>query len=192
MLTVLAALQMEYGTIQPDTLEPLMAGLAAGDQEALGELYHRTRTAVYGLALSILRHGHDAEDVTQDTFVRAWEKAEQYRPQGTPMAWLLTITRNLALMKLRERARTQDLPPEDWASVAIESHEVTTEDRTVLTAALTTLSEEERQIVLLHAAAGLKHREIAQLLELPLSTVLSKYRRALLKLKQKLEGGDAP
>ena len=175
MWTVLAALQMEYGAIRGEELEPLMAGLAAGDQEALGQLYHRTRTAVYGLALSILRHGHDAEDVTQDTFVRAWEKAEQYRPQGTPMAWLLAIARNLALMKLRERARTQDLPPEDWESFAIDS----------------TLSDEERQIILLHVTAGLKHREIAQLLELPLSTVLSKYRRALSKLKQKLEGGDA-
>ena len=50
MLTVFAALQMEYGVLQPEQLEPLMAGLAAGDQEALGQLYHRTRTAVYGLA----------------------------------------------------------------------------------------------------------------------------------------------
>ena len=94
-------------------------------------------------------------------------------------------------MKLRERARTQDLPPEDWESFSIDSHDVTTEDRTVLTAALSTLSDEERQIIMLHVTAGLKHREIAQLLELPLSTVLSKYRRALAKLKQKLEGGDA-
>ena len=107
------------------------------------------------------------------------------------MAWLLAIARNLALMKLRERARTQDLPPEDWASFAIDSHDVTTEDRTVLAAALSTLSDQERQIIMLHVTAGLKHREIAQLLELPLSTVLSKYRRALSKLKQKLEGGDA-
>lgn len=191
MWTVLAALQMEYGAIRGEELEPLMAGLAAGDQEALGQLYRRTRTAVYGLALSILRHGHDAEDVTQDTFIRAWEKAEQYRPQGTPMAWLLAIARNLALMKLRERARTQDLPPEDWESFSIDSHDVTTEDRTVLAAALSTLSDEERQIIMLHVTAGLKHRETAQLLELPLSTVLSKYRRALSKLKQKLEGGDA-
>ena len=170
---------------------PQMAGLAAGDQAALGQLYRHTRKAVYGLALASLRHGHDAEDVTQDTFVRAWEKAEQYRPQGTLMAWLLAIARNLALMKLRERARTQDLPPEDWESFSIDSHDVTTEDRTVLTAALSTLSDEERQIIMLHVTAGLKHREIAQLLELPLSTVLSKYRRALSKLKQKLEGGDA-
>ena len=145
---------------------------------------------VYRIALNWFKNVPDAEDVTQDTFVRAWEKAEQYRPQGTPMAWLLAIARNLALMKLRERARTQDLPPEDWESFAVDSHDVTTEDRTVLTAALSTLSDEERQIIMLHVTAGLKHREIAQLLELPLSTVLSKYRRALQKLKETLEGGS--
>ena len=62
---------------------------------------------MYGLALSYLKNQHDAEDVTQDAFVRAWENAHQYRPQGTPLAWLLTIARNLALMKLRERGRTR-------------------------------------------------------------------------------------
>ena len=177
MLILLETMAEERRTATaPELLEPLMARLAGGDQEALAELYHRTRTSVYGLALSYLKNQHDAEDVTQDAFVRAWENAHQYRPQGTPLAWLLTIARNLALMKLRERGRTQDMA---------------VEDRQVLDAALTALADDERQIVLLHAVTGWKHREIAGLLELPLSTVLSKYRRALLKLKTKLEGGDA-
>lgn len=114
MLMLLAALQSEYGVPDPQQLEGLMAGLAAGDRESLAQLYHRTRAAVYGLALSILGSGHDAEDVTQDTYVTAWEKCHLYRPQGTPMAWLLTITRNLARMKLRDRGRTQDLGEEQW------------------------------------------------------------------------------
>ena len=173
-------------------LEGLMAGLAAGDRESLAQLYHRTRAAVYGLALSILGSGHDAEDVTQDTYVTAWEKCHLYRPQGTPMAWLLTITRNLARMKLRDRGRTQDFGEEQWHAIPAQSPSVTPEDRAVLEAALNILSDQERQIVVLHAAAGLKHREIAKLLELPLPTVLSKYRRALSKLKTKLEGDDAP
>lgn len=63
--------------------------------------------------------------------------------------------------------------------------------RHVLRAALSVLSEQERQVVMLHAVTGLKHREIAQLLELPLATVLSKYRRALKKLNLLLEGDDA-
>ena len=54
------------------------------------------------------------------------------------------------------------------------------------------LGEEERQIVLLHAVTGLKHREIAALLELPLSTVLSKYHRALKKLREQLKGDETP
>lgn len=192
MLMLLAALQSEYGVPDPQQLEELMAGLAAGDRESLAQLYHRTRAAVYGLALSILGSGHDAEDVTQDTYVTVWEKCHLYRPQGTPMAWLLTITRNLARMKLRDRGRTQDLGEEQWHAIPAQSPSVTPEDRAVLEAALNILSDQERQIVVLHAAAGLKHREIAKLLELPLPTVLSKYRRALSKLKTKLEGDDAP
>ena len=64
------------------------------------------------------------------------------------------------------------------------------EDRALLEQALGTLEEQARRIVLLHAVTGLKHREIAQLLELPLATVLSKYHRALKKLKAQLEGDD--
>ena len=192
MLMLLAALQSEYGVPDPQQLEELMAGLAAGDRDSLAQLYHRTRAAVYGLALSILGSGHDAEDVTQDTYVTAWEKCHLYRPQGTPMAWLLTITRNLARMKLRDRGRTQDLGEEQWHAIPAQSPSVTPEDRAVLEAALSILSDQERQIVVLYAADGLKQRKIAKLLELPLPTVLSKYRRALSKLKTKLEGDDAP
>ena len=144
---------------------------------------------MFGLALSYLKNRHDAEDVTQDTFVRAWENAPSYRPQGKPMAWLLTIARNLSLMKLREKDRTESLPEEDWALPGPDDA-LTTEDRTVLSAAMSVLEDEEQRIVLLHAVTGLKHREIAESLSLPLSTVLSKYHRALKKLRRKLEGGD--
>ena len=165
--------------------------MAAGDSHSLEELYHRTRTAVYGLVLSYLKHPQDAEDVTQDAFVRIWDTAASYRPQGKPMAWLLTVARNLALMRLRERGKTQELTDEEWSALPARAPDVTTEDRHVLRAALSVLSEQERQVVMLHAVTGLKHREIAQLLELPLATVLSKYRRALKKLNLLLEGDDA-
>lgn len=175
----------------PAVLEPLMAALAKGEHEALAELYRRGRTAVYGLALSYLKNQHDAEDVTQDTFIRVWEHAGQYRPNGTPLAWILTIARNLALMKLRERGKAQDMTPEEWEKVAGENPLLTAEDRHVLNMAMNELADQERQIVILHAVTGFKHREIAVLLELPLATVLSKYRRALQKLKTKLEGGES-
>ena len=68
---------------------------------------------------------------------------------------------------------------------------VSPEDREVLQALLQRLEPQERQIVVLHAVAGLKHREVAQLLEMPLSTVLGKYSRSLKKLKKSLEGDEA-
>ena len=190
MLMMLGALA-DAGRTAPEQLEQLLLDIAAGDQDSLSEFYEKTRAAVYGLALSYLKNGHDAEDVTQDTYVRVWDMAPAYRPQGKPMGWVLTIAKNFALMRLRRQSREQDLPQEEWESFAVDSPAVTAEDREVLQAALAILDDQERRAVLLHAVTGLKHREIAALLELPLPTVLSKYHRALKKLRQYLEGGDA-
>ena len=189
MLTLIATMAAQAGaSLDPEELEGLLAGLAAGNRDSLAALYHRTRAAVYGLALSYLKNGHDAEDVTQDTFVRAWDKADQYRPQGKPLGWLLAIARNLALMKLRDRGKSQDLPEDQWENLAIENPMVTLEDRQLLTAAMAVLTDQERQVVILHAITGLRHKEIAALLEIPLATALSKYHRALKKLKSAMKG----
>ena len=189
MLMLIATMAAQAGSsLDPEELEGLLAGLAAGNRDSLAALYHRTRAAVYGLALSYLKNGHDAEDVTQDTFVRAWDKADQYRPQGKPLGWLLAITRNLALMKLRDRGKSQDLPEDQWENLAIENPMVTLEDRQLLTAAMAVLTDQERQVVILHAVTGLRHKEIAALLEIPLATALSKYHRALKKLQSAMKG----
>lgn len=192
MMLVLGAMAQEARAANPsEELEALLSGIAAGSREDLAELYRRTRAAVYGLALSYLKNGAEAEDVAQDTFVKVWAAAPSYRPQGKPMAWLLTIARNLALGRLRTAARSQDLSDAQWSAFSIESDTLTADDRTVLDAALGRLSDEERHIVVLHAVCGLKHREIAQFLGLALPTVLSKYHRSLKKLKTILEGDDA-
>lgn len=181
----------EYGG--PPTakeLERLLTDIAGGDRDALAALYSRTRAAVYGHALSVVKNAHDAQDVTQDTYVRVWESAPMYRPQGSPMAWILTVTRNLALMKLRRDSRQITLDEEEWVAIPAEAPTVTPEDRHLLQSGLASLSDGERQIVILHAVTGLKHREIAELLELPLATVLSKYRRALKKLRNCMKGDE--
>lgn len=192
MMLVLGTMAQEARAANPNgELEALIGGIAAGSREDLAELYRRTRAAVYGLALSYLKNGAEAEDVAQDTFVKVWAAAPSYRPQGKPMAWLLTIARNLSLGRLRTAARIQDLSEAQWSAFSIESDILTADDRTVLAAALGRLSDEERHIVVLHAVCGLKHREIAQFLGLALPTVLSKYHRSLKKLKTILEGDDA-
>ncbi len=169
-----------------DKLEKYIGLMAGGSRDALSSLYCETKSAVYGFALSILRSAEDAEDVLQEVYIRVWQAAGGYAPQGKPMAWLLTITKNLSASKLRERGHRAELSEEQWQMLYVESPAVTSEDRLVLSSALGGLGESERQVVMLHAVAGLKHGEIAALLGLPLSTVLSKYSRALVKLKHML------
>ena len=87
----------------PEISDALINQIAMGNKEALRELYEKTSSAVYGFALSILANQHDAQDVMQELYVKVYENAPQYVCRGKPMAWLLTITRNLSLMKLGKR-----------------------------------------------------------------------------------------
>lgn len=172
-------------------IEQFIVKVAAGEKEALAELYRATHASVYGFSLSMLKSVADAEDVLQETYIKIWTSAGSYKANGTPMAWILTIAKNLALMKMREKRRHQDLEPEEWdLKFHTPDTAENTEERHLLMAALQVLQEEEKQIVMLHAVSGLKHREIAELLSLALPTVLSKYHRALKKLKDYIEGGN--
>ena len=191
MLMVMIGAIEEGAGPDRNELEALLLQVAAGDQDAFAQVYHRTRAAVYALALSILKNTHDAQDITQDAFVRVWESAPGYRPQGSPMAWMLTITRNLARMKLRQNARHVDLDEAEWDAIPADLPDVTPEDRHLLQTALATLTDEERKVILLHAVSGLKHREIAAVLEMPLPTALSKYHRAMKKLRAFAKGDDS-
>ena len=169
-------------------LDGLLLRVGQGDREAFARLYGLTRGAVYSLALSMVGSVQEAQDVSQDVFVKVWENAPSYRSQGSPMAWLLTVARNLCRSRLRQSGRQVLLDEAEWEAIPAAAPDVTPEDRAVLQGALARLGAEERQIVLLHAVSGLKHREIAELLEQPLSTVLSKYHRGLKKLKSLMKG----
>ena len=157
--------------------------IAEGSRDALASLYHHTRTSIYAFALSVLRDPHDAEDVLQDTYLSIHSSAAGYRSAGKPMAWILTIAKNLCLMRLREQKRTVSIDAEDWDRYLEASCEMNADDRIILTQCMSRLSQEEQQIITLHTVAGFKHREIAQFLGMPLATVLSKYHRGLKKLR---------
>ncbi len=170
-------------------LDKLLAGIAAQSTAALAELYEKTSACVYSFALSILKNTHDAEDVLQDCFLNVYAAAADYQTAGKPLAWMMTITKNLCLKKLREQKKTDGNASENLETAFSADSAVTSEDKMVLLACMQCLSDEERQIVVLHAVSGFRHREIAQLLSLHLSTVLSKYNRALKKLKNHMMKG---
>lgn len=171
----------------PEAVEQCLFRIREQDPEALEEFYYRTSTSVYGFALSILKNAQDAEDVMHDLYLLVWSGAGTYCAAGKPMAWVLTITRNLCLQKLREYRKRSDISQEDWETYIGGNSKMSPEDKLILAECLKHLSDEERQVVVLYAVSGFKHREIAKLLELPLSTVLSKYNRAMKKLRKFME-----
>ena len=173
----------ESTTPSPRQMDSWIEKTAQGDRDALTKLYRATATSVYSYALSILKNRYDAEDVLHDCFITVQTAAGNYRRQETPMAWLLTITRNLCLKQLRSQSRTISLYSDDLL-VAPGSDP---EEKLLIRSCMEDLSQEEQQIVILHAVAGFRHWEIARHLGLKIGTVLSKYHRAIRKLKSNLE-----
>ena len=171
-------------SLHPVRDEQLIMNIARGDRDALAEVYLQHKGAVYAFALSMLRQAQAAEDVMQETFLQLWNAASTYVPRGqSALPWLLGITKNTALKHMRAAQRS-GIPMEELPDAPNPNDPfLAVENRIVTRAVMEKLSSEERQIVVLHAVAGMKHREIADLLEKPLATVLNKYRRALKKLE---------
>lgn len=171
--------------LPPEQVEALLASIAQGDQAAFEEFYRASGTMVYAYALSLARNHQDAQDVMMETFLHVRTGAQGYRPQGKPLAWVFTIARNAFYQQQRARGREEPMDAVENISLPLSDTD-RSDDAIVLRQAMAILGVEERQIVVLHAVTGLRHREIAQVLGLPLSTVLSKYNRALGKLRKSL------
>lgn len=171
--------------------ENLIVRIGEDDRNALEELYRLTERSLYSYVLAIVRNPYDTQDIVQETYLKIRASAHLYEPQGKPMAWIFTIARNLS-MNLLHAGKRQIHPEEGQMEDDLQySYVEDPTDRLVLETAMKLLKEQERQIVLLHAVAGMKHREIARLLQLPISTVLSCYNRALKKLRISIsEGGS--
>lgn len=169
--------------------EELLERVSRGDEDAFRRLYQNTDRTIYSYILSIVKNVQDAEEIMQETYLKVWTSAAGYRSQGKPLAWMFTIARNLCYMKFRDKKHEadiclDDLTGEEIGEVCPQLENIA--DKLALQAALEILKEDERQVVMLHAAAGMKHREIAANLKMPLATVLSKYNRAMKKLENYL------
>lgn len=166
-------------------VERCIWGIAHDDADALRILYEQISGAVYAYALSITKNTFDAKDILHDCVVKVYESAGAYVPRGKPMAWILTITKNLCYTKFRQNSRFCEMTDEEIEGQFGDNSRMSAEDKMVVTQCLSQLAEDERNIVVLHAISGLKHKDIARLTNLPLSTVISKYNRALKKLQNK-------
>ena len=186
MIPVLIILDAEFSA-KSTVDDTVIQEIAKGNMDAFYRLYESVSGSVYGFALSITKNTYDAEDVLQDTFLTIHRTAGNYQPQGKPMAWIITIARNLALMKLRAQKKEIRVEESQVENSLAFSKIEEAEEKTMLRTFLNMLNDEERQIVMLHTVAGLKNREIAALMKIPLNTVLSKYHRAIKKLKNSMK-----
>lgn len=166
--------------------EAIFTRIANDDMAAFEELYRLTERTVYAFVLSTLKNHDDTLDVVQDTYLKIRAAAHLYQPMGKPMAWVFTIARNLSISKIRSKQKNDSVEMTDLENDLNFSYVSDQEDRLVIQTALKILSSEETEIILLHAISGFTHREIAQNLDMKLSTVLSKYHRGLKKLKKYL------
>ena len=178
--------------------EALLAGFATGDPGTAAAFVRRFQGRVFGLALTIVRQPAIAEEVAQETFVRVFRHAGNYDARkGRVSTWLLSIARNLAIDVTRMR-RLDPVDPEVIAAeVSLTSQEPAADDtdlqpdeREQLRSAITDLPDDQRRALVLAAYMGRTAREISDLDDVPLGTVKTRIRTAMLKLRHELEVGD--
>ncbi|NLY85558.1 MAG: RNA polymerase sigma factor [Tissierellia bacterium] len=169
--------------------ENLLKRIGNDDMAALDELYKITERTMYAFSLSLAKDHQKALDLMQDTYVKILSAAHLYKPMGKPLAWMFTIAKNLHYTNTKKENRNIFLEPEEISKNKSFSYVTDVDDRLVLEGVLSQLTEEEREIIMLYAVSGMKHKEIAESLGLKLSTTLSKYHRGLKKLREYLEGG---
>lgn len=166
-----------------EALSAQLRQLRGGSLEALETIFLDLRTPVFTVLFRLVRNRELAEDLTQEVFLRLWQSPPEENIRN-PRAWLFRVAHNLALDALR-RPGAEELPEQLPAGGFAED----VHRRLDLEAALASLPSRDREIVTLHLNVGLRFREIAEILDLPLGTVLWRHSRAISALREKLDGG---
>ena len=160
--------------------------LQGGDVTALEEVYKVYSDQIYAFSLSITKTKETAEDIVSEVFMRIYKYLSSGKSVNNLKAFLFTICRNVSYDKLRMLSLNQSLPEED----ILFSLEMPIDEKFEVRVALEKLPSDEKDIVVLYCVSGFKHREIAEIMQIPEGTVRWKYRKALEKLKTELGGAD--
>lgn len=168
----------------------LVSALRERNEQAYGYLYDNYSGALYSIVLQIVQNTELANDILQEVFVNIWRKIESYDPsRGRLFTWMLNITRNASIDTLRSKAyqnsqKNQGLPE----NVNITSQVTHTNiDNIGLSKILAKLKPEQRVLIELAYFKGYTHEEIAQIEDIPLGTVKTRIRNALLQLREYMQ-----
>ena len=171
----------------------------AGDLAAFEPLVEKYRQRAWRLALQFVRDREEAWDISQEAFIRAYQSLGSFRGQSAFYTWLFRIVVNLATDRVRQRAArgrafgTEQVPEEDWdrampdeASASPDEEASRSQERARIGRALEALPEHFRTIIMLSDIEGLAYREIAEVLDIPMGTVMSRLHNARKRLKKVL------
>lgn len=169
----------------------LISRARGGDREAFGELVEQYRDNVYRLAYRMCGNAYDADEAAQEAFVAAWRALPNFRGDAKFSTWLYRLTTNAAIDVIRREKRHQTVGDGEMMELAddADSPQETverTEQQEAVQKALSTLSEEYREVLLLRYMEELDYAEIAEVLQLPSGTVKSRINRAKAALKTAL------
>jgi RNA polymerase sigma-70 factor, ECF subfamily len=175
----------------------LLRRFAEGKREALEELFRRSRSAAYRVAYRLLGNEADALDAVQEGFVKALTHLTGFQRRSSFKTWLLRVVSNAALDLGRQRGRREAVSLEaaevrdaDLALLLVPDESSAQLDRVelrrLLDQALQTLSEPQQQTFVLHAEAGLSYREVAEVMDISIGTVMSRLYYARQKLRSYL------
>lgn len=183
----------------PEEEREWMAEVQAGDKKALGKLYNRYNRILFGMIYKVLRNREESEDLLQEIFVQAWEKAEQYDPtRGTVYSFLVTMTRNKAIDRTRSKAyknskKDDHVINDDDFSLNLSHDSPNPEENMELNEravkvreALGSLNKKEREVLYISYFHGLSQTEISEKINIPLGTVKYRMRQGMIKLREML------
>lgn len=176
--------------------ESLIRLIVKNQPEALGELYERYNRLVFGMAVNAVGDQALAEEITQDVFLRVWNKASTYQAeQGKVSSWIAGITRNRAIDVFRHRRNRAEMYSISWEEISLfdppDSQNVELEieakhNKQRIQQALYQLPHEQREALALAYFRGYTHEEIAEALGQPLGTIKTRIRLGMEKLRQLL------
>jgi RNA polymerase sigma-70 factor, ECF subfamily len=172
--------------------EAILARLAAGDITALEETYHLYGNRVFRVCFGILGRLADAEDATQEVFLRAFEQAGKFSGGSRYSTWLLRLAANhtLNIVKAAGRRNRLSAPLREDAISDLPSpddHAIGNERRDEVARLLQELPLEQRQVIVLREMEGLSYSELAQVLEVPVGTITSRLIRGRDRLRTLVE-----
>ena len=166
----------------------LIARVRVGDAVAERELYEAHVDRVYRLAYRMAGDGVLAQDITQDTFIRAFDRIGDFRGDAAFGTWLHTIGTSVALNTLRKvkRFRTRETELEEVDGMGVTSREAEPDLKMKLRAAIDDLPEKYRMVFVMHDVEGFTHEEIGEALAMPVGTSKAQLSRARARLRESL------